>query len=237
MPDMASRLAWLAQRIPELPGTGIVYVLTVRDAERTAEWLRERKIDARAYHGDSENRPHLEEMLQENRIKVLVATTALGMGYDKPDISFVIHYQSPGSIISYYQQVGRAGRAVARAYGVLISGGEDADIMEYFRRNAFPDEEHVGEILSLLGLADGMSIPEMEANLNLSRMHINKALKFLSVENPAPVIKDGSKWRRTPVKYEMNRELIGRLTRQREAEWEEIQAVHRQWNLPHVPPV
>lgn len=223
MPDMASRLAWLAQRIPELPGTGIIYVLTVRDAERTAEWLRERKIDARAYHAGSENRPHLEELLQENRIKVLVATTALGMGYDKPDISFVIHYQSPGSIISYYQQVGRAGRAVAQAYGVLIAGKEDADIMEYFRRNAFPDEEHVGKILSLLGSADGMSIPEMEANLNLRRGQIDKTLKFLSVENPAPVIKDGPKWRRTPVKYEMNRELIGHLTRQREAEWEEIQ--------------
>lgn len=223
MPDMAARLAWLAGRIPELPGTGIVYVLTKRDAERTAAWLREQGIDARAYHSDSEDRPHLEDLLQDNRIKALVATTALGMGYDKPDISFVIHYQAPGSIISYYQQVGRAGRAVAQAYGVLIAGKEDADIMEYFRRSAFPDEEHVGKILSLLESADGISVREMEANLNLRRGQIDKTLKFLSVENPAPVIKDGPKWRRTPVRYEMNRELIERLTRQREVEWEEIQ--------------
>ncbi len=223
MPDIASRLAWLARRIPELPGTGIVYVLTKRDAERTAEWLREQKIDAHAYHSNSEDRPRLEELLQDNKIKVLVATTALGMGYDKPDISFVIHYQAPGSIISYYQQVGRAGRAVNRAYGVLIAGKEDADIMEYFRHSAFPTEEHVKHILSLLASTDGMSLREMERELNLRRGQIEKTLKFLSVENPAPVIKDGTKWKRTPVGYEMNRELIGRLTQKREIEWEEIQ--------------
>ena len=223
MPDAASRLAWLAQRIPELPGTGIIYVLTVRDAERITAWLKEREIDARAYHGDSENRPHLEELLQDNRIKVLVATTALGMGYDKPDLSFVIHYQAPGSIISYYQQVGRAGRAMTKAYGVLLAGREDSNIIEYFRRNAFPEEKDVREILELLGSTDGMSTIQMESHLNLRRGQIERVLKVLSVENPAPLIKDGPKWRRTPVKYQMDHEFIERLTRQRELEWNEIQ--------------
>lgn len=117
LPDQASRLAWLAQVIPTLLGTGIVYTLTIRDAEQVAEWLRTNGIDARAYHSNAEfvgfensnvYRQHLEELLLNNQLKVLVATTALGMGYDKPDLSFVIHYQAPSSIVAYYQQVGRA---------------------------------------------------------------------------------------------------------------------------------
>jgi ATP-dependent DNA helicase RecQ len=110
LPDQTSRLAWLAQRIPELPGTGIVYVLTVRDAEQVAEWLRLRGIEARAYYGSVEHpefedsnsyRQHLEDLLLRNEIKLLVATTALGMGYDKPDLGFVIHYQAPESVVAY----------------------------------------------------------------------------------------------------------------------------------------
>ena len=156
LPDQASRLAWLAQVIPSLPGTGIVYTLTVRDAEQVAEWLSANGIDAKAYHGSVEAdgfensnayRQYLEELLLNNQLKVLVATTALGMGYDKPDLSFVIHYQTPGSIVAYYQQVGRAGRGIVHAVGVLMSGVEDQDIHEFFRESAFPSEAHVNEIL------------------------------------------------------------------------------------------
>lgn len=133
LPNQASRLAWLAQVIPTLEGTGIVYTLTVRDAEQVAAWLRTQHIDARAYHGSVENagfdssndyRQHLENLLLTNQLKVLVATTALGMGYDKPDLSFVLHYQAPASIVAYYQQVGRAGRGIDHAVGVLMSGGK-----------------------------------------------------------------------------------------------------------------
>ena len=223
LPDKASRLAWVTRQIPELSGTGIVYVLTVKDAEQVATWLRKQGIDAHPYHSRTEDRSHLEELLQNNEIKVLVATSALGMGYDKPDLSFVIHYQAPGSIISYYQQVGRAGRAISKAYGVLLAGSEDTEIIEYFRRTAFPDENHVKQILKLLESTDGMSVPEIESRLNLRRSQIEKVLKVLSVESPAPLIKDGSKWRHTPVRYRMNREFIERLTRQRELEWEEMQ--------------
>lgn len=231
MPDQVSRLAWLAQTIPTLPGTGIVYVLTTRDAEQVAEWLNAHDISARAYHANVQRggldnnayREHLEDLLLNNKIKALVATTALGMGYDKPDLGFVIHYQAPGSIVGYYQQVGRAGRAIDEAFGILLSGHEDADIHDYFRRSAFPDEADVQRILALLDSADDMSIREMEGKLNLRRGQIEKVLKILSVENPAPVIKDRSRWRRTPVAYQMDHERIQRLTRQREIEWQEVQ--------------
>lgn len=233
LPDQASRLAWLAQVIPSLPGTGIVYTLTVRDAEQVAEWLSANGIDAKAYHGSVEAdgfensnayRQYLEELLLNNQLKVLVATTALGMGYDKPDLSFVIHYQAPGSIVAYYQQVGRAGRGIAHAVGVLMSGVEDQDIHEFFRESAFPSEAHVNEILWVLEQSDGLSIRSIEEQTNLRHGQIEKVLKLLSVENPAPVIKDGSRWVRTPVRYQMDHARIAHLTGQRVQEWQEVQA-------------
>lgn len=233
LPDQASRLAWLAQAVPTLPGTGIVYTLTVRDAEQVAEWLVANGIDAKAYHGSvvtdgfensNSYRQHLEELLLNNQLKVLVATTALGMGYDKPDLSFVIHYQAPGSIVAYYQQVGRAGRGIAHAVGVLMSGVEDQDIHEFFRESAFPSEAHVNEILWVLEQSDGLSIRSIEEQTNLRHGQIEKVLKLLGVENPAPVIKDGSRWVRTPVRYQMDHARIAHLTGQRVQEWQEVQA-------------
>ncbi len=233
LPEQASRLAWLAQHIPALPGTGIIYVLTKRDAEQVARWLRQREINAQAYYGGVEHqdfedsggyRLHLEAQLTDNGIKVLVATSALGMGYDKPDLGFVIHYQMPGSVVAYYQQVGRAGRAMERAYGVLLTGCEDADIQEYFRRSAFPDEDTVINILDILESSEGMSVPEIQSRLNVRRGKIDKVLKLLSVENPAPVIKHEGAWKRTPVPYQMDRDRIEHLTGQREQEWQEMQS-------------
>lgn len=233
LPDQASRLAWLAQVIPTFPGTGIIYTLTVRDAEQVAKWLGLNGIDARAYYGSVENedfensdtyRQHLEGLLLNNQLKVLVATTALGMGYDKPDLSFVIHYQAPGSIVAYYQQVGRAGRGIDHAVGVLISGVEDQDIHEFFRASAFPSEAQVNEILQLLEQSDGLTLRSIEEHTNLRHSQIEKVLKLLSVENPAPVIKDGSRWFRTPVHYRMDHNRIAHLTRQRVQEWQEVQA-------------
>ncbi|WP_368209677.1 RecQ family ATP-dependent DNA helicase [Aeromonas sp. R4-2] len=233
LPDQASRLAWLAQVIPTLQGTGIVYTLTVRDAEQVAQWLGDNGIDAKAYHGSVEAdgfensnayRQHLEDLLLSNRLKVLVATTALGMGYDKPDLSFVIHYQAPGSIVAYYQQVGRAGRGIDHAVGVLMSGVEDQDIHEFFRSSAFPSEAHANQILQELEDSDGLSLRDLEEQTNLRNGQIEKVLKLMSVENPAPVIKDGSRWVRTPVHYQMDHARIAHLTGQRIQEWDEVQA-------------
>jgi len=169
MPSPAARMAWLAENLHRIPGNGIVYTLTIRDAERVAEWLRQSGIDARAYHSQVENREELEDRLLQKRIKTLVATVALGMGFDKPDLGFVIHFQRPGSVVHYYQQVGRAGRALDDAYGILLSGSEDDDITDFFIRNAFPPQLHVDEVMAALYEADdGLSIPMMQKHLNLA---------------------------------------------------------------------
>ena len=230
--DQAERLAWLIDNIPAMPGTGIIYTLTKRDASQVAEWLQINGIEARAYFSNVEHedfqdsntyRQYLEQALLENQIKALIATTALGMGYDKPDLGFVIHYQAPGSIVAYYQQVGRAGRAIDRAYGILLSGREDDEIHEYFRLTAFPDDAHVKQILGVLEDFDELSILQLQEHINLTKGQIEKVLKILSVENPAPVIKDGSKWRRTHIDFQIDHERIQRLNRQKEIEWREVQ--------------
>lgn len=149
--SQAERLAWLAAQVPALPGNGIIYTLTVRDAVQVADWLQSRGLNVESYTGETgERRPELEQALLENRVKALVATTALGMGFDKPDLAFVIHYQTPGSVVAYYQQVGRAGRALAAAYGVLLSGEEETDITDYFIESAFPTRDEVQDVLDAL---------------------------------------------------------------------------------------
>jgi ATP-dependent DNA helicase RecQ len=195
LPSPAARMAWMVENIPNMPGSGIVYTLTVRDADRVAQWLQQNDIEAHAYHSKIEGREDLESRLLENRIKVLVATVALGMGFDKPDLGFVIHFQRPGSVVHYYQQVGRAGRALDEAYGILLGGKEDKEITDYFIRTAFPPQAHIDVVIEVLNQADGgLSVPMMQKEVNLSQGAINKTLKFLAVEATSPVTKIGSKW-------------------------------------------
>lgn len=199
MPDQARRLAWIAEKLPLLPGSGIVYTLTVRDAGQVAEWLKSRGFPVEAYTGETgERRVELEDALRDNRVKALVATTALGMGYDKPDISFVIHYQMPGSVVAYYQQVGRAGRALDAAYGVLLSGEEDADITDWFITSAFPSREEVAAVVHALEEASsGLSVQELMGRINARQTRIEKAIALLALESPAPIVKEGTKWHLT----------------------------------------
>ena len=221
LPSPAARMAWLTEQLPNLPGSGIIYALTIKDTERVAHWLNQQGIHAQAYHAKltHEQRLTLEDQLLNNEIKALVATTALGMGFDKPDLGFVIHYQRPGSVVHYYQQVGRAGRAVEQAYGILLSGEEDQEITDYFIQTAFPPEAHVQEVLNALEQAeDGLSVPQLEQHLNLSNGQIQKVLKLLSLESPAPVTKQGSKWYATPVFYQPDTDKIERLTQIRRQE-------------------
>jgi ATP-dependent DNA helicase RecQ len=196
MPSQAERMGWLATHVPNIQGSGIIYTLTVRDAVQVAGWLQSRGIRAESYSGETgERRVELEQALLQNRVKALVATTALGMGFDKPDLAFVIHYQTPGSVVAYYQQVGRAGRALAAAHGVLLSGQEEADINEYFIESAFPSRQEVADVLAALQTASaGLSINELMTRVNVSRGRIDKALQLMSLESPAPVVKQGSKW-------------------------------------------
>jgi ATP-dependent DNA helicase RecQ len=220
MPTQPDRLAWLATVIPTLPGTGIVYCLTVADTERVAGWLRQRGIDAAAYSGqtDPEVRRTLEDRLLANEIDVLVATSALGMGYDKPDLAFVIHYQSPGSPIAYYQQVGRAGRALAHAHGILLSGWEDRDIQDYFIRVAFPPKEQADTVVALLERDEGewTKLAVLEQDVNISRGRLTQMLKTLEVEGA--VERQGMQYRRTPEPWVYPTERIANVTAQRRVE-------------------
>ena len=230
IPSPAARMAWLAEQLPNLHGSGIIYTLTVKDSQRVADWLVTQEIKAASYHSDLESdiRELLEQQLLKNEIKALVATTALGMGFDKPDLGFVIHYQRPGSVVHYYQQVGRAGRAVEKAYGILLNGEEDDEITNYFINTAFPPEAHTQQVLNVLNQAkDGYSIPQLEQQLNLSRGQINKVLKLLSLESPAPVTKQGSKWYTTPINYQIDTDKIEKLTKIRHQEQDRMREYMR----------
>lgn len=223
------RLAWLAKTIPLLPGCGIIYTLTQDDAEMVAEWLCKFNIDAKAYHSglpdDSNIKEHLEQELLDNKIKVLCATVALGMGFDKPDLSFVIHFQRPSSVVHYYQQVGRAGRNLENAYGILLHGEEDDRIADYFRNMAFPPQKHIMSILNVLEqYPDGASTSELMRAINLGKSQLDKSLKFLNSEPIAPIVKIGPKWYLTPaaISYSVDLNHIDKITKIRIAEQKEM---------------
>ncbi len=219
LPEPARRLAWLADQLAVMPGSGIVYCLTVRDAERVGAWLRHRGIDARSYTGeaDSGDRISIEQQLLANEVKVVVATSALGMGFDKPDLTFVVHFQSPGSPIAYYQQVGRAGRAVDASMGVLLAGREDAEIQDWFIRTAFPSRPQAEEVVSVLETAARpLSLRAIEAEVNVRHTRLEVMLKVLEVEGAVERV--GGGWSRTKRAWAYDGERVDRVTSARRAE-------------------
>jgi ATP-dependent DNA helicase RecQ len=225
MPGQAQRLAWLAEQLRTLQGHGIIYTLTVRDAYLVADWLKVRNFNVEAYTGETgERREELEQALLHNQVKALVATAALGMGYDKPDLAFVIHYQAPGSVVAYYQQVGRAGRALHSAYGILLSGQEDAKIVDWFITSAFPTRQQVADVLDELNAEpSGLSVSELLGRMNLSRGRIQKTVDLLSLESPAVIAKQGTKWRLTGATLSSNFwDRADRLTALRRKEHQEM---------------
>jgi len=224
--SQAERLAWLAEQVPALTGSGIIYTLTVRDAEQVAAWLKSRNLDVEAYTSKTGDiRPDLEQALLNNDIKALIATTSLGMGFDKPDLAFVIHYQAPGSVVTYYQQVGRAGRALDAAYGILLSGKEETDITDYFIRSAFPTRDEAKSVLEALEAnPEGLSIPQLLSQVNISAGRVRKVIELLSLERPAPIVKQGKKWQLTAATLSDSFwERTERLTALRHAEQRQMQ--------------
>lgn len=224
MPSQARRLAWLASTIPQLTGSGIVYCLTVDDTERVASWLRTQGIDALPYSGqaDHDHRVACEEALLRNDAKVVVATSALGMGFDKPDLSFVIHFQSPGNPIAYYQQVGRSGRALKHADGILLRGHEDTNIQDYFIKVAFPPKATAQRIVSLLEqTAEPLSMRHIEEDVNVRHSQLETMLKILEVDGAVERVDGG--WRRTLRPWAYDDERVERVTALRRAEQ---QAMH-----------
>jgi len=219
MPSRAERMAWLAGIMPRLEGTGVIYVLTVRDTEHLASWLRSRGIHAVAYSGraDGDSRLDIERSLLSNEMKAVVATSALGMGFDKPDLAFVIHYQSPGSPIAYYQQVGRAGRRLDESRGILLSGSEDRNIQDYFITSAFSPVDLAAGVVSLLqDRAQPMSRAEILQEVNIRQSQFNQLMKVLEVEGA--VERDGRGWLRTLRPWSYDHDRVRAVTAQRRAE-------------------
>ncbi|HEY8339344.1 MAG TPA: RecQ family ATP-dependent DNA helicase [Egibacteraceae bacterium] len=219
LPDAASRLAWLAEWIPTTRGSGIVYCLTVAATERVASWLASRGIDAVAYSGqtDPAERERIEAALAADEVKVVVATSALGMGYDKPDLAFVVHLGMPSSPVAYYQAIGRAGRALDHADAVLLPQAEDARIWAWFDATAFPPREAVDAVLTHLGRADGpVSTPALEEAVNLRRSRLETMLKILDVDGAVRRVEGG--WETTGAPWVYDAARYARVDADRKAE-------------------
>ncbi|MEU5715988.1 RecQ family ATP-dependent DNA helicase [Streptomyces sp. NPDC020403] len=219
LPDAAHRLGWLAEHLGELQGSGIIYTLTVAAAEEATAFLRGRGFDVSSYTGKTENADRLqaETDLQENRVKALVATSALGMGFDKPDLGFVVHLGSPSSPIAYYQQVGRAGRGVEHADVLLLPGKEDEAIWRYFADTAFPPEAQVRQTLAALTDAGRpLSVPALEAAVDLRRSRLESMLKVLDVDGAVRRVKGG--WTATGAEWVYDAERYAWVAEQRAAE-------------------
>ncbi|NEC69877.1 RecQ family ATP-dependent DNA helicase [Streptomyces sp. SID9727] len=219
LPNTAHRLAWLGDHLKELPGSGIIYTLTVAAAEEVTAYLRQCGHTVASYTGRTENaeRQQAEDDLLANRLKALVATSALGMGFDKPDLGFVVHLGSPSSPIAYYQQVGRAGRGVEHAEVLLLPGKEDEAIWQYFASVGFPPEGQVRRTIDALSQAGRpLSLPALEPLVDLRRARLESMLKVLDVDGAVRRVKGG--WTATGEPWVYDAERYAWVARQRAAE-------------------
>ena len=218
LPTTAERLAWLSEEISAESGAGIVYCLTVAEVERVAAFLASQGLAVAAYSGDTppEQREQVEADLAANRLRAVVATSALGMGYDKPDLAFVIHLGSPSSPIAYYQQVGRAGRAIATARAVLLPAAEDSAIWAYFDATAFPPRDLVERVVRAIEADGPVTVPALEEVVNLRRGRLEALLKVLDVEGA--VERQGSGWVRTTEPWAYDEERLALVDQHRKAE-------------------
>jgi ATP-dependent DNA helicase RecQ len=217
LPDATTRLAWLAGHLADLPGSGIVYTLTVSAAEDTARVLRRAGHEAYAYTGqtDTAEREDLEGRLKRNEVKALVATSALGMGFDKPDLGFVVHLGAPSSPVAYYQQVGRAGRATDNADVLLLPGPEDRAIWQYFATASMPSREKAAAVLEVLGDAP-QSTRVLESRVDLRASTLELLLKVLDVDGAVRRVSGG--WVSTGTPWHYDEERYARIAAAREAE-------------------
>ncbi|WP_405011324.1 DEAD/DEAH box helicase [Kitasatospora sp. NBC_01539] len=225
LPDPAHRLAWLADHLAELPGSGIVYTLTVAAADEVTAFLRSRGYPVASYSGRTEDaeRRSAEADLLANRVKALVATSALGMGFDKPDLGFVVHLGSPGSPIAYYQQVGRAGRGVDRAEVLLLPGREDEAIWRYFASLGFPAEEQVRRTIDALAEAGRpLSTAALETRVDLRRARLETMLKVLDVDGAVRRVRGG--WEATGRPWAYDGPRYAKVAESREAEQQAMRA-------------
>ena len=223
--DDAERLAWVADHLDDMDGSGIIYALTVDQAITTADWLRQRGHDVAAYSGstDPEDRARLEDRLRNNELKALVATSALGMGFDKSDMAFCIHLGLPPTPVAYYQQIGRAGRGIAHAEVIAMPRPkEDARIWAWFESVSMPSQEVCERVLGEMSQTSAISVPRLEVAVNMGRSRLNTLLSILDVQGAVGRAKGG--WLRTSSPWEYDSELAERLRTLRAAESEQMRA-------------
>ncbi|MET4704729.1 RecQ family ATP-dependent DNA helicase [Frigoribacterium sp. UYMn621] len=217
LPDSKARLAWVLSHLSQLPGSGIIYALTVSAAEDTARLLREAGHEVHAYTGrtDTAEREQLERRLKSNEVKALVATSALGMGFDKPDLGFVLHLGAPSSPVAYYQQVGRAGRATENADVLLLPGTEDEAIWNYFATSSMPVEHKALAVIDALG-SSPLSTAAIESRVDLRRTPLELLLKVLDVDGAVRRVSGG--WVATGARWTYDSERYERIAAARAAE-------------------
>ena len=220
--SISAKMAWLAQHLNELPGTGIIYCLTVNDCRNVDKWLRKCGISTAAYYANKskEEKEEMEEAFYSNKIKALVATVALGMGIDKPDIGFVIHFQKPGNIIAYYQQIGRAGRSLNKAYAILLAGKEDDIINNFFINTAFPTDKELNKVVRVIENHTEIKLSQITEELNMSDGRIKNALKFLEIHGD--IYKFGSYYLKSPKKWIPNLTKATEITQMRRRELQQM---------------
>ncbi|RYV52506.1 RecQ family ATP-dependent DNA helicase [Pengzhenrongella frigida] len=218
LPSTAAQLAWLAHNLPRIEGSGIIYCLTVAAAQQVAEYLRGTGLQVRAYTGqtDTAEREVAEQDLLANRVKALAATSALGMGFDKGDLAFVIHLGAPASPIAYYQQVGRAGRATEQAEVVLLPAREDRAIWDYFASMAFPAEADVRATLAALEGSGTLSTAALETRVSLRRNRLELMLKVLDVDGVVRRVRGG--WTSTGQEWDYDGDRYERVAATRRSE-------------------
>ncbi|MGO3152396.1 MAG: RecQ family ATP-dependent DNA helicase [Galactobacter sp.] len=216
LPSPASQLGWLVEHLNTLQGSGIIYTLTVSAAEDVTQMLRGAGYQVMSYTGrtDPAERERAEQALKDNEVKALVATSALGMGFDKPDLGFVVHLGAPSSPVAYYQQVGRAGRATDSADVLLLPGPGDRDIWRYFATASMPSEASAHAVLEALGEAGGaLSVPALEVRVNIKRTPLELLLKVLAVDGAVERVQGG--WRATGVPWVYDGERYARVAKAR----------------------
>ena len=225
MATKIERYAWILENINKLPGSGIIYCLTQRDCDYLSDFLKKNGILAEAYYsrGSQEGKvlnKEIEKRFQNNEIKAIVATIKLGMGYDKDDISFVIHFQMPSNIVSYYQQIGRAGRNIDKAYTFLMFGKEDEDIINYFINTAFPTETEVNAVMNYVSDSDGVKEQQISSALNIRQARLEKAISFLL--HDGFLMKDHYKYYATPKPFIYDKSHYDSITAIRISEMEQM---------------
>lgn len=216
------RLVWILNHVDEMPGTGIVYCLTVNDCKLVDRWLKENGISSEAYYSGMKTdiKNQVVERFLKNEIKVLSATVAFGMGFDKPDIGFVIHFQKPANLVAYYQQIGRAGRKLDKAYAIMLYGNQDDEINKYFIDSAFPTERDMDKIIAVVENNPGQNKKFITNSTNMKFSRAEKCLKYLEVNGD--IYLEGKRYYKTPKLWNPDLEKAKKITKQRYEELDNI---------------